>query len=90
MSKCEYLSPTGMISTRASDCAGADGGRTNGPSECPSVERQEPRWYRYPLKHLRPRTPPPHGPTPRHLWLQLLPHGAAPPPPRPPLPMDMK
>jgi hypothetical protein len=27
MPKREHLSPTGMISTRASDCAGADGGR---------------------------------------------------------------
>jgi hypothetical protein len=31
VAKREYLSPTGMISTRASDCAGADGGRTKWP-----------------------------------------------------------
>jgi hypothetical protein len=43
-----------MISTRASDCAGADGGGQNGPFECPSVERQEPRWSRHPHG-------PPHG-----------------------------
>jgi hypothetical protein len=33
--KHEYLSPTGMISTRASDCAGADGGRTKWPFRVP-------------------------------------------------------
>jgi hypothetical protein len=72
-------------------------GGQSGPSGCPSIERQEPRWSRHPRgpsqgpapQHLCPRPPPPpHGPTPRHLWLQPLPHGAAPPPP--PLPMDMK
>jgi hypothetical protein len=62
----------------------------SGPSECPSIERQEPRWYRHPPQHLCPRPPPHHGPAPRHLMLQSLHRGAGPPPPRPSLPMDMK
>ena len=64
----------------------------SGPSECPFVERQEPRWYRHPPQHLCPHGPtrpprhPPHGPArPRP-----PPHGVAPPPRRPPLPMHMK
>jgi hypothetical protein len=58
----------------------------SGPSECPFIERQEPRWYRHPPQHLclRLPSPPPHGPAPPP------PHGVAPPPPRPSLPMDMK
>jgi hypothetical protein len=35
VAKRKYLSPTGMISTRASDCAGADGGRTKWPFQVP-------------------------------------------------------
>jgi hypothetical protein len=35
VAKHEYLSPTGMISTRASDCAGADRGRTKWPFRVP-------------------------------------------------------
>jgi hypothetical protein len=35
VAKREYLSPTGMISIRASDCAGADGGRTKWPFRVP-------------------------------------------------------
>jgi hypothetical protein len=63
----------------------------SGPSECPFVERQEPRWYRHPPQHLC-SPPPPHGPTPPppHGPARPPPHGVAPPPPRPPVPMDMK
>ena len=75
--------------------------RQSGPSECPFVERQEPRWYRHPPQHLCPPPLPPHGPTPPppphgpappppHGPARPPPHGVAPPPPRPPLPMDMK
>jgi hypothetical protein len=35
VAKHEYLSSTGMISTRASDCADADGGRTKWPFRVP-------------------------------------------------------
>jgi hypothetical protein len=35
VAKCEYLSPTGMINTRASDFAGADEGRTKWPFRVP-------------------------------------------------------
>ena len=64
-----------------------------GPSECPFIERQEPRWYRHLPQHLCPRhPPPPHGPTPPppHGPARPPPHGVEPPPRRPPLPMDMK
>ena len=62
----------------------------SGPSECPFVERQEPRWYRHPPQHLSPHGParpprhPPHGPA------RPPPHAVAPPRRRPPLPMHMK
>jgi hypothetical protein len=59
MPKREYLSPTRMISTRASDCEGADGGRTKWPFRVPLRRKAEPQWYRHPLQHLRPRPPPP-------------------------------
>jgi hypothetical protein len=64
----------------------------SGPSECPFVERQEPRWYRHSPQHLCPPPPPPHGPAPPppHGPTRPPPHGVAPPPRRPPLPMDMK
>jgi hypothetical protein len=71
MDKCEYLSSTGMIRTRASDCAGAMEVGQSGPSKCPSVKRQEPRWYRY-----LPRSP--HDPAPQHLCPRPPPHGPAP------------
>jgi hypothetical protein len=54
MPKREYLSPTGMISTRASFVQALTEVGQSGPSECPSIERQEPQWYHHPPQHLCP------------------------------------
>jgi hypothetical protein len=63
----------------------------SGPSKCPFVERQEPRWYHHPPQHLCPPPPPPYGPAPPPPHGPARPpHSVAPPPRRPPLPMDMK
>jgi hypothetical protein len=94
VAKREYLSPTGMISTRASDCVDADEGRTKWPFRVPLHRTIGASVVSSSASASMPTSFPPHGPAPPppHGPARPPPHGVAPPRPRPrpPLPMDMK